>query len=243
MEAEALLGIAFLAGALGSSHCLGMCGPVVVLLERPDTGARSLPRRLIYNAGRLLFYMLLGGLAGGAGATLLNLAGVERGLTILRVAATLFVFLLGVQLLADVRLSRHLDRIGAGIWRQLAPFSKHVLPMTTPLRTLAAGFLWGALPCGLVYGAVSLAATAASAANGALVMASFFAGTLPALLVAGASAHRLSRWTRSASLRRPAGAVLCIVAILALVMPHLHNHADEPHTQTDSTSRPAHHVH
>ena len=243
MDIETLLAVAFFAGAVGSGHCLGMCGPVVVLLERPDTGVRGMARRLTYNGGRLLFYMLIGGLAGGAGATLLELTGVERGLALLRIAATLIVFLLGVQLLTDVKLTRYLDRFGAGLWRHIAPLSKHVLPMTTPVRSLAAGFLWGALPCGLVYSTTSLAATSASATNGALVMASFFLGTLPTLLLAGASAHKLSGWTRRASLRRPAGAMLCIVALLALVMPHLHNHGDEPHPQTEPTGERMLHVH
>ncbi|MEM7500597.1 MAG: sulfite exporter TauE/SafE family protein [Pseudomonadota bacterium] len=243
MGTETLLAVAFFAGAIGSGHCLGMCGPVVVLLERPAMGSRGIARRLIYNAGRLLFYMLLGGLAGGAGATVLELTGVERGLALLRVTATLIVFLLGVQLLTDVKFTRYLDRFGASLWRQIAPLSKHILPMTTPLRSLAAGFLWGALPCGLVYGTTSLAATSASAASGALVMASFFLGTLPALLVAGASAHKLSGWTRRTSLRRPAGAVLCLVALLALIMPHLHNHGDEPHPHSESTGERVLHVH
>lgn len=243
MELGALFGVAFLAGAVGSSHCLAMCGPVVVLLEHQGSGARSLRRRLLYNTGRMAFYALLGALAGGAGATLLDVAGVERGLSVLRVAATVIVFLLGVQLLTDIKFTRYLDKIGAAVWRRIAPFSKHVLPMSTPLRTLAAGFLWGALPCGLVYGAASLAATTASAANGALVMVAFFAGTVPALLLAGASAHRLAGWSRRASLRRPAGAVLCIVAIVALMAPHLHNHGEEHGDPTESASGPAMHVH
>ena len=218
MDIEALLVVAFFAGAIGSGHCLGMCGPVVVLLERPETGVRGMTRRLTYNAGRLLFYMLLGGLAGGAGATLLELTGVERGLALLRVAATLIVFLLGVQLLTDVKLTRYLDRFGAGLWRHVAPLSKHVLPMTTPVRSLAAGFsVGGRYRADLSTARRPLAATSASATNGVLVMASFFLGTLPALLLAGASAHKLSGWARRTSLRRPAGAVLCIVALLALV--------------------------
>ena len=55
----------------------------------------------------------------------------------------------------------------------------------------AAGLAWGWLPCGLVYGALLAAVFAGGAAQGALAMAAFGAGTLPWLLAAGVAAARL----------------------------------------------------
>jgi sulfite exporter TauE/SafE len=43
----------------------------------------------------------------------------------------------------------------------------------------------GLLPCGLLYGALAAAAGTASAAGGALAMAAFALGTVPALIAVG----------------------------------------------------------
>jgi uncharacterized protein len=75
------------------------------------------------------------------------------------------------------------------------------------------GLLWGALPCGLVYGALTAAAFAGSPAAGAAAMLAFGIGTLPWLLAAGVAAARLRallslRWVRLCS----GGAVLAFGA-------------------------------
>jgi len=221
MSLELLLPAAFTAGFFGSTHCLAMCGAVVILLEgeqRMNFG--GLPRRLVYNSGRLLFYCLLGAVAGATGGLLTG--GIDAGLLLLRVLAALLVAALGLTLLFDWRGLTFLENAGAVLWRGLSPLARHVLPIISPARGLAAGFLWGALPCGLVYSAVALAATSGSAASGGLVMLVFGAGTLPALLVAGTSAATLNRWKRRHGLRRVAGAVLLALGLLALVLPALH---------------------
>ncbi len=223
MNVELLLPVAFLAGFFGGGHCLGMCGPIVVLLENQRAaGTPSLPRRLLYNAGRLTLYALLGAIAGALGLVLTQMAGVSAGLSALRILAAVLVVLLGLNLLFNLNVLRHLESGGAALWRRLSPLARHVLPMDTPIRSFGAGLLWGALPCGLVYSAVAIAATTGSLGGGALVMLVFGAGTLPALLLAGASANRLTQWSRRPALRRFAGATLILVGAFALAMPYLH---------------------
>lgn len=225
MNPELLLPAAFAAGFFGSTHCLAMCGAVVVLLEGEQrTNYSGLSRRFVYNSGRLLFYCLLGVAAGATGGLLTS--GIDAGLFLLRVLAALLVAALGLTLLLDWRGLSFLENAGAVLWRGLSPLARHVLPITSPARALAAGFLWGALPCGLVYSAVALAATSGSAASGGLVMLVFGAGTLPALLLAGTSAATLNRWKRRRGLRRVAGAVLLALGLLALALPALHGGAD-----------------
>jgi sulfite exporter TauE/SafE len=209
---------AFLAGFFGSTHCIGMCGAIVVLFEQHElSGGRQWLRRMSYNSGRLGFYALLGAVAGAGGAVLTKVAGVNTGLLILRLIAGFLVIAIGLNLLFNWSATRFLEQAGAGIWRRLSPLAKHVLPVATPGRALAAGFLWGALPCGLVYSAVAMAATGGNAQNGALVMLAFWLGTLPALILAGASAERLHRWRMNRSFRRIAGALIIVVGLLALM--------------------------
>jgi len=224
MTPDALLPAAFLAGFFGSGHCIGMCGPVVVLLESHESNAAYsgvVLRRLIYNVGRMLFYVLLGAVAGSIGLMLTRVVGIQAGLSVLRILAALLVIAIGLNLLTDLRVLGFLEKSGAALWRRVSPMARHVLPVSTPARALGAGFIWGALPCGLVYSALAIAAVSGSAASGMLIMIAFWMGTLPALLVAGTSARKLADWTRKPVLRRFSGLVLLIAGIFALAMPYL----------------------
>lgn len=219
MANEALVAAALAAGFFGSGHCLGMCGAVVSLLERgaQDSGARA--RRVAYNVGRLGFYVLLGAIAGGLGFVLTRLTGVSAGLLALRVLAALLVILLALNLLFDLRSLRVLESAGLLAWRRIAPLATRVLPATTLPRAFGAGFVWGALPCGLVYSAVAMAGATGSAAGGAAVMLAFWTGTAPALFAAGTLAARLPAMARRPFIRRAGGALLLLTGLFALVMP------------------------
>ena len=244
MNVDALVAVAFLAGLTGSTHCLGMCGPVVVLFERQrDTGRKALRRRVIYNLGRLGFYLVLGASAGALGTVIAGVIGIEASLAALRIAASLVVVALGLSLALDLPVFRYLETRGAALWRMLSPLTRHVLPVTSAPRALAAGFLWGALPCGLVYGAVAIAATSGTGQAGATVMLAFWMGTLPALLFAGASAKALSDWSRRPALRRGMGAALVAVGAISLALPLLHQndvdgHAHHTGMQHQSNTQP-----
>lgn len=222
MNPELLLPAAFLAGLFGSSHCIGMCGALVVLFEgKVGTAGGAWSHRLLYNTGRLGFYMLLGAVAGLGGSVITQTAGLEAGLAVLRILAGLLVVALGLNLAFGWQTLAVLERTGAGLWSRLVPLTRHVLPVATPGRALAAGLLWGALPCGLVYSAVAMAATGGDPLTGAMVMFAFWLGTAPALLVAGASAARLSVWRRRAAVRHTAGLLLVVLGGLALAFPLL----------------------
>lgn len=220
METGVLFPAAFAAGFFGSSHCIAMCGALVLLFEgqRPVRG--GWPRRVAYNVGRLLFYVTLGILAGATGALLIS--GLGQGLVVLRWIAALLLILLGLNLAFDWQSLRFLESAGAKIWKRLSPLARHVLPVQSVPTALAAGYLWGALPCGLVYSAVALASTGGSAVAGGAVMAAFWLGTLPALLAAGASAERLHRFKSRVSFRRIAGALMIIFGLVSLSLPLMH---------------------
>lgn len=239
MTLEMLLPVALLAGFFGGGHCLGMCGPIVVMFESGGAASgMSLRTRLGYNAGRGMFYVLLGLVGGAAGTVLTRVAGVETGLGFLRIAAAALVVALGINLLFNVQLLRMLESGGSVLWRRLSPLARHVLPMTSLPRAVAGGALWGALPCGLVYSSVAIAATTGNGLDGALVMLAFWTGTLPTLLFAGASAGQLRQWSKRPALRRVTGATLVAVGLFALAMPYLHvgGHAEGEHPQHAATT-------
>ena len=229
-----LLLTAFAAGAFGSAHCLGMCGPLVIVLEGGSPSDGRWLRRFAYNAGRLGFYAGLGAVA-GAGGTMF--ARLPMGGVVLRCIAAGLVMAMGLQLATRWQPLRALERVGGSLWQRLTPLTRHVLPANTLPRAVAAGLLWGAVPCGLVYSALALAASSGNAPAGAAIMLAFWAGTLPALLLAGRAAASLGTWQQHPRTRRLAGIAMLVSGAVALYMPLAHiaqGHASSPGQQAEA---------
>ncbi|MEO8198706.1 MAG: sulfite exporter TauE/SafE family protein [Thermoanaerobaculia bacterium] len=205
------VGGAFVAGLLSSGHCFGMCGGIVgaFSLGRVPAGgaaANRLPGLLAYNAGRILTYAALGALAGALGATIGGLLPPELARRGARLFAALFLIGLGLFLADRPQFLQPIERLGARLWRRIEPLSRRLLLARNRGHAVVLGLLWGFLPCGLVYSMLAMASLAGGPGEGALVMLSFGAGTLPALFAAGLAASRLRDLARSAVLRRSAAA-------------------------------------
>ena len=169
----------FCGGLLGSAHCVGMCGAFALTLAAGERGwARLARRQLVYSLGRVSTYVLAGATLGYAGLRLgleLHTLGNLQGL--LAVVA-------GLMLLAEGAFS-------AGLVRRPLANAKSCSAATTFASLLrssdwravfVAGLANGLLPCGLVYAYLALACSTGDMLRGALVMASFGLGTVPALL-------------------------------------------------------------
>ena len=190
----------FLTGLVGSiSHCAGMCGPFVlsqlgarleaVPVSRMGewhriSGAMAVP----YHLGRLTTYMALGALAAGAvghlaggGETLRWVSSVLLGLAAVGVMAAAFPR-------AMASLFPH--------WGWEARWSAAVTGRARSLfdrpvgwRGFALGAVLGFIPCGLLYAALSTAASMGGWLAGAFGMAAFTLGTVPALVAVGVAGH------------------------------------------------------
>jgi sulfite exporter TauE/SafE len=177
----ALMIPALVMGVLGSAHCAVMCGPVAgAVCTKPKA-------TFTFNAGRLLTYAGLGAVAGAFGAM------VPFFSVALRPLAAVALVLLGLHLAGVSTLFTKVERIGLPVWRRIMPLAKR------PLHTSILGALWGVVPCGLVYTALTLAATSGGALSGVLVMLAFGAGTLPVMLTVAGAARRVLRFRRVAS--------------------------------------------
>jgi len=167
-------------GLVGTPHCVGMCGGLILAVPGGAGG------RALWHAGRLGTYATLGA---GAGLT----GGLLPGPGWL--ATALAAVLLGV---FAARLAGLGPPVAAPRWLGLAGARVRRLG---PLAPLAFGGLSGLLPCGLVYAALALPVASGSAVAGAGLMLAFGLGTLPGLAVASQALHRLTRarpWTRRA---------------------------------------------
>ena len=219
---DPLAAAAFAAGMLGGVHCAGMCGGIVGTLALQSKGG-LLGRQLAFNAGRIAAYALAGAAAGlAAGAAQLGGPILDARLALFALANVLMI-LLGCYVAGWGRAVLLLERAGARLWRHVAPAARRFLPIDSTPRALVAGFLWGWVPCGLVYSMLVLALASGSAARGAGVMLAFGIGTLPTLLFAGVALQRVLAIRRLAWVRRGAGALIAALGAIGLArLPVLH---------------------
>lgn len=173
---NAMLATAFVLGAAGSAHCIGMCGPIAVAVPSPSNSRWARwTSTLLINSGRIGTYAVLGVAVGSLGVGM-RLVGLQQGVSITG----------GVLLLLSVVVPGLLERwsptgrIALGIGRLRSMLARN-LKRTAPEALFLTGALNGLLPCGLVYGALIVASASETIAQGALFMAFFGLGTWPAL--------------------------------------------------------------
>lgn len=162
-------------GFLSSMHCVGMCGPIALALPLDRRNKVSeVGGILVYNAGRVMSYALLGGFLGLAGMGLL-LAGYQQGLSVG----------MGVLLLAGLlylRFRSRLPQFQTGWTKALKSAFGNWFGRKDPAALWMIGLLNGLLPCGMVYIALAGATVSGTFQEGALFMAAFGLGTLPSML-------------------------------------------------------------
>jgi hypothetical protein len=212
---DASLALAMAALGLASSvHCAGMCGGIVTAFSARRVipiGAAPLRNHWIYiaafNAGRISTYSLAGAAAGLLGSAAYAAAALPLQ-TALYTLANVVLVLIGLQLAGLLNPMAAVERIGAPLWQRLQPLAVRLAPARSLSGAYAAGLVWGWLPCGLVYGALTAAVFAGSPAAGALAMLAFGIGTLPSLFAAGLAATQVRGWLGRRAVRTAAGSAL-----------------------------------
>lgn len=202
MSPSALVPI-LVASLLGSLHCAGMCGGLVAAYSGGAASGRRVSH-FAYHGARLVAYTSLGALAGGLGGAL-DLAGAAVGLgRLATLAAGTAMALWGLGSLLRWRLrtakaapglvALGRGRPGAGSTPGLGRAGRLLCKLADwpPAgRATALGLFSALLPCGWLYAFVLGAAATGSAAAGALVLATFWSGTVPLLLGLGLGLQRL----------------------------------------------------
>ncbi len=211
---------AFLTGFTGSVHCAGMCGGIagaLALGATPTTSARRALLLIGYNLGRIATYTLIGATLGGLAGSLQHLLHGTRLPLVLSITGAALLALTGLYIGWGWQGLAPLERAGMRIWRHVEPIGRRFLPVRNAATALAAGFVWGWLPCGMVYTALAFAITAANPVESAARMFAFGLGTLPMLLAAGWMAQRLASLTRQPWLRRLAGLTILATSVALLI--------------------------
>ncbi|HJH08436.1 MAG TPA: sulfite exporter TauE/SafE family protein [Psychrobacter pasteurii] len=214
-----LLLAAFAMGFFGSPHCLGMCGGLVTAFGLSMQEVSPLKKRGLiatYHFGRLVSYSILGVIAGIVGTTVL--APLLMGNSTPRILLGLVLVFIGLSMLGMPFLNK-LEKVGMGVWKKLSPLRQKVFPITTFPRALAAGLLWGFLPCGLVYGALLMAVVGNDIATGALLMFVFGLGTVPMLVATQETVGWLHKQIGRYKLRQLNGVVMILSGLAVIALP------------------------
>jgi sulfite exporter TauE/SafE len=211
MEHVDLIGM-FMLGLLGTGHCVGMCGPLIFAF--PGRTGRFLPH-VWYHFGRVTTYVIVGGLLGGLGAMLGELAGVDTSSAAdtlqggLRLLAAALLAALGLIRLGWMPEPQWLERLNP----ERIPGFRRALAGAAGSRAQAVffplGLILGLLPCGLSYGAFAQALSTGSYVTGAWLVFAFAAGTVPGLLLLGTGLSALAR-----RYRRPSDIVAGLLMLL-----------------------------
>lgn len=211
---EGPLGVALLLGTgvtMSLGHCLGMCGPLAVAFGvRQHQAGRSrhrlVPPLLVYHAGRLTSYAIIGALV----AAVVSMPGVNLDGTRWRAWFSLFAALV---LLASAFGIPLLPRITPRpAWLERARALHRRWSLAAGKRGhFGLGVANGVLPCGPV-GAIALAAaTLGSVWKAAGAMVLFGIGTLPALAIVAWSAGSVAPRAQLA-FRRTANVLIVLLA-------------------------------
>lgn len=184
------LALMFTTGLLGGAHCIGMCGGFVVMYSSEYAsgagpgGARNAPAlaHVMYNAGRILTYSIVGGFMGYIGS-FVEAAGRIRGIQgAALLLAGAFMVVMGMNLLGLMGRPDMLDSSGVTETKFFRRAFIKLLRRKGPLATFPLGLMLGLAPCGLSYTMEIRAASSGGFAEGFIMMAAFGLGTAPALL-------------------------------------------------------------
>ena len=203
IEASLSLGALFVTGLLTGVHCIAMCGGINLTQSvlSSSAKARFFQSNLLYQAGRILSYTVLGAAAGGIGEVL-SLSGKGKG--VIEIAAGCAVMIMAVSMLGGFKpLRRFRFTFSAKLY---SGFSGRIRANSSFL----IGSLNGLMPCGPLQSMQIYALSAGSALMGALSMLVFSLGTVPLMLGFGLISGRLNR--------KYARVMLKVSALLIFVM-------------------------
>jgi sulfite exporter TauE/SafE len=193
----AILSAVLVASLVGSPHCAGMCGGLMLFAlgaDKDQPKGRRVRLQLAYHGGRLASYLALGAGAGAIGAAIDfggRFAGVQRAAAIVAGAMMITFGLALLARAAGLRTGRL--RLPKTVTAVLERAHRLAFTLRPTSRALAIGLLTALLPCGWLYAFAFTAAGTASPLMGAAVLGTFWVGTVPLMALLGAGIQLLTR--------------------------------------------------
>ncbi|MEK7658678.1 MAG: sulfite exporter TauE/SafE family protein [Patescibacteria group bacterium] len=184
------LGFGLLAGL---SSCAALVGGIILSMSKQwnslysenQTTSQKLQPHIMFNAGRVVSYTVLGGVLGLIGSRL-QISPQFTGYLI--IAISLLMLALGLQMLGVKAFRKFQITVPKSATRYIAN-EKNFQGKQMPFIMGALTFF---LPCGFTITAQSLALLSGNAFQGALIMGAFALGTVPALFFIGLSSVKFN---------------------------------------------------
>jgi len=166
-------------GLISSLHCIGMCGPIAMMLpvdhKNPTKKALQI---LTYHLGRLTAYGMLG-LAFGLLGKGLFIAGFQQNISIVVGVLMIVIAIVPEKIFARYNFSKPIYKVISSIKSSLGNQFKR----KTFDALFSIGFLNGLLPCGLVYAALFGAIAMQNEVLSVAYMLLYGIGTIPLMSV------------------------------------------------------------
>ena len=168
---------AFIFGLISSFHCIGMCGPIAMMLPVDRSNeAKKITQIITYHIGKLTAYGTLGLIFGLLGRSF-YLAGMQQQLSIIVGILMILVAVIPERIFAKYNFSKPIYRVITKVKSSLGQQFKN----KSYKSLFTIGLLNGFLPCGMVYVAIFGAIAMQSVSLGVLYMLLFGIGTIPML--------------------------------------------------------------
>ena len=166
---------AFIFGLISSLHCIGMCGPIAMMIpvERNNPSKKA-TQIFTYHLGRLSAYGTIGFIFGLLGKGF-YMAGIQQQLSVFIGIAMICIVLIPEKIFAKYNFSKPVFKLISKIKTTLGSQFKN----KSYKSLFTIGLLNGFLPCGMVYVALFGAIAMQSPTLGVLYMVLFGLGTVP----------------------------------------------------------------
>ena len=170
---------AFILGLISSLHCIGMCGPIAMMLPVDHQNeAKKVTQIITYHIGRLTAYATIGLIFGLLGRGFF-LAGLQQKMSIFIGVAMIITVLIPEKMFAKYNFSKPVFKIISKTKSRLGSQFKN----RSYKSLFIIGLLNGFFPCGMVYVALFGAIAMQSAGFGVLYMLLFGLGTMPLMTI------------------------------------------------------------
>jgi sulfite exporter TauE/SafE/copper chaperone CopZ len=185
--------VLFVIGILTSVHCVAMCGGINLSQCIPQKaentgkgGINNFMPSILYNAGRVVSYTIIGGIVGALGSVV-SFSGPAKG--IVAIGASIFMVIMGINMLNIFPGLRRFNPRMPKIFARLIGKEKGV----SKNRPFYVGLLNGLMPCGPLQAMQLYALSTGDPIKGALSMLVFSLGTVPLMFGLGALSSFLSK--------------------------------------------------
>lgn len=170
-----MLYTALLFGLISSFHCIGMCGPIAMMLPvDKNNPAKKVTQIMSYHLGRISAYATIGFIFGLLGKGFF-IAGIQQKMSIIIGILMIIVIVVPEKVFTRYNFSKPVFQLISKMKQLLG--SQFKKKSYQSLYTI--GLLNGFLPCGMVYVALFGAIAMQSSSLGVLYMVLFGLGTIP----------------------------------------------------------------